>query len=105
MLDSIKPGDTIKCTVTRDLRPGDTYDTVQRLMRLDPDVKRNLKKAQEHRARTTVVRSRGKRPWAVNQKATKAAVPEKGATWTMRFFPHVAPDFRSVESVVSVEKA
>ena len=105
MLDSFKAGDTIKCTCTRDLLPGDTMDTVQRLMRFDPDIKRKLAKAQAHRRRTTEIRSRGRRPWAVNQKATKAANPAKGVTWTMRFFPHIAPDFKSVEGIVTVEKA
>ena len=105
MLDSFKPGDTIKCTVTRDLLPGDKLDTVRRLMRFDPDVKRTLTNAQAHRKRTTVIRSRGKRPWPVNQKATKAANPAKGVTWTMQYFPHVAPDFASVKDVITVEKA
>ncbi len=105
MLDSINPGDTIKCTVTRDLRPGDTLDTVRRLMRFDPDIKRKLSKAQAHRKATTVIRSRGRRPWPVRQKATRAANPAKGVTWTMQYFPHIAPDFKAVQSVITIEKA
>lgn len=103
MID-FKPGQTIKCTVKRVPR-GDARDTIARLMRFDPAIKRSLKKAQNHRMRTLIVRSRGKRPWAVRRKAARHAVPSDGATWTMTWFPHVRPDFESVEQYLAVEAA
>lgn len=105
MLESIKPGQNIRCTVLKDLRPGDAQDTVLRLMRFDPDIKRSLKSAQERRLQKLIVRSRGGRPFEMHQRSSKIARAIKGATWTMTYFPHVAPDFRSVASVVKVETA
>ena len=104
MFDSIKPGQNIRCTLTKDLRPGDTQDTVLRLMRFDPEIKRALKSAQDRRMRTLVVRSRGGRPFEMYERSSKIARCTKGASWTMEFFPHIAPDFRSVASVLKVEK-
>lgn len=105
MLDGITPGDTIRCTVVKEPKRDDSRQTVSRLMRFDPDIKRTLKAAQEHRMKTLWVRSRGKRPWAVRRKAAQHAIPAEGAAWTMTYFPHIAPDFRSVSDFVKVEKA
>ena len=105
MFDKIKPGQTLKCTVVKEPKREDARQTVTRLMRQDPDIKRQLKKAQEHRMRTLVVRSRGKRPWEVRRKASKLAIPHEGATWTMTYVPHARPDFENVAEFVKVEAA
>lgn len=105
MLENVKPGQTIKCTVVKEPRVEDARQTVSRLMRQDPDIKRQLKKAQEHRMRTLYVRSRGKRPWEVRRPASRHAIPHEGATWTMAYFPHVRPEFEAVEQYVKVEAA
>ncbi len=105
MSDTFKAGQTIRCTILSDIRREDARQTVTRLMRLAPEIKKGLKKAQEHRVRTLVVRSRGKRPWEVRQRASAVAKPVKGATWTMRFFPHIAPDIASVSRYIKVEAA
>ena len=105
MFEKIKPGQTVKCTVVKEPKREDARQTLARLMRQDPDVRRQLKKAQEHRMRTLVVRSRGKRPWEVRRKAARYAIPHEGATWTMIYIPHVRPDFESVAEFVKVETA
>ena len=105
MFDGISPGDTIRCTVTKEPKRDDVRQTVSRLMRFDPDIKRALKGAQEHRMKTLWVRSRGKRPWAVRRKAGRYAIPSEGATWTMPYVVQVIPDFQSVSDFVKVEKA
>ena len=105
MLSSLKPGQTIRCTVTKDIRVDDDVSTVLRLMRFDPAVKRLLKSAQEHRVRTLVIVSRGKRPWEVREKSAKQIQAVKGATWTMRWIPHVTKDFAAVEKYLKVEAA
>ncbi|GAB4547924.1 MAG: hypothetical protein Tsb0013_08120 [Phycisphaerales bacterium] len=105
MFDGIAPGDTIRCTVTKEPKREDARQTVARLMRFDPEIKRALKSAQEHRMRTLWVRSRGKRPWAVRRKAARHAIPSEGATWTMPFVAHVMNDFQAVSDFVKVEKA
>lgn len=105
MLENIKPGQNIKCTVVKEPRREDARQTVARLMRLDLDIRRRLKKAQEHRRKTLVVRSRGKRPWAVRRACAQHAIPHKGATWTMAYVPHVVPEFKAVSEFVKVEPA
>lgn len=105
MLDSMKPGQTIRCTITKEIRVEDDVQTVLRLMRLDPRTKASLKGAQEHRVRTLLIRSRGKRPWEVRERSSKIVRTEKGSTWTMRWFPHVLGDFKAVEKYLKVEAA
>ena len=102
MLDNVNAGQTLHFTVAKDLRPGDVYDTVQRLMRLDPANKKALKKAQGHRRRTLYVRSRGGRPFEVYTKASKVCVPVKGATFSFRFFPQIRRDIESVQGVLDI---
>ncbi len=103
MLDNVTAGQTVRFTVTKALRPGDTYDTVQRLMRLDPANKKALKKAQEHRMRHLWVRSRGGRPFEVYRKASKVVVPVEGSTFAFRYFPQVRKDIESVAHVLEIK--
>lgn len=105
MLQSLKPGQSIRCTVTREIRIHDDYETVMRLMRFDPRLRRLLKSAQEHRVRTLVIRSRGKRPWEVREKSARQFRASKGSQWTMRWMPHVVKDFEAVEKYLKVEAA
>lgn len=105
MFENVKPGQTIRCTVTKTVRVDDDADTVLRLMRCDPEVKRQLKGAQEHRVRTLLIRSRGKRPWEVREKSSKQVRAIAGATWKMRYFPHIAPDFAAVAKYLKIEPA
>jgi hypothetical protein len=105
MLENVKPGQTIRCTVTRDVHRDADAKTICRLMRQDPDVKRRLKQTQEHRMQNLVVRSRGKRPWAVREKATKAVRAAKGQTWEMTYIPHLRDDMLAVERYLDVNPA
>lgn len=105
MFEQIKPGQTIRCTVVKEPRREDARQTLSRLMRFDPAIKRKLKRAQEHRMRTLHVRSRGKRPWAVRRKSARYALPHEGASWRMPFVAHVMKDFESVSDYVKVEAA
>lgn len=105
MLDQFKPGQTIRCTITA--RPGadDRRQTIARLMRRDPQIKKGLRKAQAHRARTTRSYIRGGREWFVRPKASRLAHPEPGNSWTMPFTPEILPDLQSVSDFVKVEVA
>jgi len=102
-LDSVKPGQKITLTVKSDPRREDERQTIARLMRQDPDIRRRLKGAQEHRIRTMVVRSRGKRPWLVREKSARYARAVEGASWTMVYVPHVAGDLRSVSKYLDIK--
>lgn len=105
MLDNVTAGQTLHFTINRNLKRGDTYDTVQRLMRLDPDNKRSLKKAQEYRMRTLHVRSRGGRPFEMYARAAKVCVPVQGASFSFDYFPHVRKDIESVQHVLDIKTA
>ena len=105
MLDTLKAGDTIKCTVTKTIRVHSKRETVTRLMRFDPDIKRALKKGQERRMRDLHIRSRGGRPFEMYQRAAKVAVPVEGATWQMTYIPHIKGDIAAVSDCISIEKA
>ncbi|MFI4853342.1 MAG: hypothetical protein ACIAQF_00010 [Phycisphaerales bacterium JB065] len=105
MLDTLKAGDTLKCTVTKTIRVDDKRETVTRLMRFDPDIKRALKKGQERRMRTLKVRTRGGRPFEMYEKSAKVAVPVEGASWEMTWFPHIKHDVASVMDCIKIEKA
>jgi hypothetical protein len=105
MLDSLKAGQMIRCTVTRDIRIPRHAATVERLMRANPDIKRRLKKAQNYRMKTLNVRPRGGRPWESRVKSARYAVALNGSTWTMAFIPQVLNDFKSIEQYLKIEKA
>ncbi len=102
-IGSLEPGQRIRCTVTKVIRREDEWQTVTRLMRRDPEIKRALKKAQEHRARTLVVRSRGGRPWPMHTRPAKFAVPVQGATWEMEYVPLLRADVEAIADAVQVE--
>ena len=102
-LENVNAGQTLHFTINRALRPGDVYDTVQRLMRLDPANKKSLKKAQEYRMRTLHVRSRGGRPFEMYKKASKVCVPVEGATFSFDYFPQVRRDIESVQHVLDIK--
>jgi hypothetical protein len=102
-IDSIKPGQTLTVTVTSVPRTEDELQTIARLMRQDPSIKKRLEDAQKHRGDTLVVRSRGKRPWAVRRRVSKIARVEQGASWSMPWIPTITGDLRSVERFLDIK--
>jgi hypothetical protein len=105
MTEKLVAGQNVRFTIVREVLRQDDVDTVLRLMRQDPAARRGLKHAQEHRVRTLIIRSRGKRPWEQREKSSKLVRAVKGATWTMRWFPHIAPDVNAVARYLDVKPA
>lgn len=105
MSTAYKPGQTLRCTVIKLPYTHTSVSTVMRLMRFDAAIKRRLKASSEYRARTLYVRSRGGRPWEVRRTPAKYANPVLGASWTMKYFPHIAPDIASVSDYLKIEAA
>lgn len=101
-VNALKPGQTVKITVAKAPRTVDDTQTVLRLMRLDPDIKRALKKGSRIRMQNLLVRNRGGRPWEVREKSALIARAEKGETWSLTFFPQIAPDLQKVAKFLSV---
>ncbi len=103
MIDSLKPGQKIRCTLLKTLTKGDDRDTIMRIMRHDPAIKKGLRKAQDRRLGRLNIRSRGGRPWAVREKASKVASTEKGDEFTVVWAPLYAGDFKAVEKHLKIE--
>lgn len=102
MLENAKPGDTIRLTLTAVPRSEKGRKTVARLMRLDADNKRALRRAQHRRVTDLVVRSRGGRPWEVRRSVSKVVRVVAGAEWSVSYSPAIVPDIRSVEKYLKV---
>jgi len=103
MVDQFQPAQPVNVTIARVPQREDARQTIRRLMRLDPDIKRALRQAQSHRRRTTRVRTRSGRPWRVRQSAAQVARVEQGASWTMPFYPQIVDDLRSVEPYLEIK--
>ncbi len=104
-LEGFQPGQTITCTVNAEPRAKGARDTILRLMRRDPAIRRGLKRAQELRRRRMHAYIRGGRLWYSREKAAVIAQVRSGNAWTMVYTPDIAPDLRSVGKYVSVQAA
>jgi len=102
VLDSLTPAQTITVTVSAPPRREDQRQTIERLMRQDPEIKAALRRTQRHRAKTNVTRSRGKRPWTNRRTRTQVARAEPGAAWTMAYLPSLRRDLESVSDFIQI---
>ncbi|MFG0306121.1 MAG: hypothetical protein ACF8Q5_07890 [Phycisphaerales bacterium JB040] len=104
MIDSIKTGSQITCTITSEPRAASKRLTIARLMRRDPANARALRKGQEDRRRSTPTKIRGGRTWYIRPKAGKVCIPRPGNSWTMKLTPDLVNDLKAVEPYLSIEK-
>jgi len=105
MLDGIKAGQTIKCTITREPRTHDARATLLRLMQRDPVIKRALSRAQRLRRRRMHRYIRGNRLYSSREQTSTIARLAAGETWEMAYTHDIAPDMASVGAYLNVEKA
>lgn len=103
MIDTLKPGQMIQCTVVKAPRTEDRLQTIMRLMRKDPATKRALRKAHRSRMQNLLVYSRGNRDWTSRKRVGKIVRVAAGETWTMPYTPDLAPDFKSVEQYLEIK--
>jgi hypothetical protein len=105
MIDTLSAGDTVKCTISKVPNNKASRDTITRLMRRDPDIKRSLSRAQSMRRQRMNAYIRGGRLWYSRERAAKIAICEQGTSWSMRYTHDISPDLSSVERYLSLEKA
>lgn len=105
MIDDLKPGQIITCTLLKQPRAEAPVDTIMRLMRRDPAVIRGLRKSYKIRQRTTVVYNRGNRDWVQRQKCGRIVRCVVGNRWTFRYDLSIAPDLKSVQQYLKIEQA
>jgi hypothetical protein len=105
MIDSLKPGQKIRCTVLKLPKAAADRKTIERLMRRDPIVTRGLRNSHKKRQETTVTYNRGNRDWVQRQKVGKIVRLVTGNSWTCSFDMSIAPDFKAVSSFLKIEAA
>lgn len=105
MLDTLKAGQDIQCTIVKAPRTDNRVQTIARLMRRDVAIKRGLRKAQRLRRQNMLVYNRGNRDWTSRKRVGKIVRVVAGETWTMPYTPDIAADLRSVEAYLSFKKA
>lgn len=105
MLPNFKPGQTIRVTISKAPRAAAKIDTLERLMRQDPGVKRGLRRAQRRRRQDMVVYNRGNRDWYKRERCARIVKAATGASWTMQYSHHIAPELKSLEGFVTIQPA
>jgi hypothetical protein len=100
-----KPGQNLVCTVTKAPRTDDQADTIARLMRMDPETKRALRRAQRMRRQRMIVYNRGNRDWYSREKSAKVVHVAKGESWTMPYSHDLADSLTRVQPFVSIKSA
>jgi hypothetical protein len=104
MLSTLNAGQEISLTVERVPLNKGGQDTIVRLMRRDPAIRRGLARAQELRRRRMNAYIRGGRMWYSREEPARIARCVKGAEWSMTFTHDIAPDLASVEQYLSIRK-
>ena len=106
MTDLLEPQKTVTFTITK--RPDRVADrkTIQRLMRMQPEIQKGLRKLAARRKRyDNKRRIRAGLPWINRAKATKLTHVQAGETFTLQITPQIIPDIRAVESFLEAKPA
>lgn len=96
-----KPGETIKCTLAAEPRSQGAWHTLNRLMQMDPGVKRTLKRSQKRRRQKMVVYIRGNRDWYKREKCGDSIAMKVGQAWTLPYTHQIAADLDSVKNYIT----
>jgi len=99
---SYKPGQNLFCTIEKLPRNDDQTATLARLMRLDPDNKRGLRRAQRMRKQRLVVYNRGNRDWVSRERTAKVVHVGIGENFTLPFTLDLAHDIAAIEQFIKI---
>jgi hypothetical protein len=105
MSTTFKPGQTLRCTVTKTPRSRGSVTTLTRLMQMDPGVKRGLRRAHRLRQQNLNVYNRGNRDWTARELCGKIVRPVKGQAWSMVYSATIAKDLASIADCVEIKSA
>ena len=98
MPDLLVPQKTVTFTITKPPRRPAERKTIERLMRMQPDVRKGMKALQrQRRQHDNVTYIRAGVRWTNRARATKLVRAVPGASFTLRLSPQIIPDLRSVE--------
>ena len=104
MIDTLKPGQQVRCTLVKIPRALAPRKTVERLMWRDPETAKGLRKSQKLRRRNTVVYNRGNRDWVSREKCAKVVHTAVGQTWSMRYRLDLAHDLKNLADCLSIKQ-
>jgi hypothetical protein len=106
MSDVIAPNQRITFTVKRSPQREAERKTIQRLMRMQPEIQRGLTKlARQRRQKDNRPYSRAGKIWVNRVKTTKLTRVAPGETFTLHVTPQIIPDIKSVEKHLDAKPA
>ncbi len=92
------PGQTVSLSVIKVPSKVSHVKTLQRLMRMQPDIQRGLSRVAKARQGKNREQARGGRIWVARIRATKLVRVAPGETITLFVTPQIIPDLRSVSA-------
>lgn len=98
-----QPGQHLHCEIAKPTRTADQADTLRRLMRLDPDNKRALRRAQRMRRQRMIVYNRGNRDWYSREKSAQVVHGAVGETFVLPYSHDLAHDLAVVGPFVTIK--
>jgi hypothetical protein len=105
MADAIAPLRTVTFTVTKLPAGVGHVRTIERLMRMQPDLQKELRRRHMRRRQSDNRQTRrGGRIWIARAGAVKLVRCEAGRSFTLLITPQMIPDIRSVERFLTVER-
>jgi hypothetical protein len=105
MLESLKPGQKISCTVTKAPVGEGRIATLERLMRRDPQNAKALRRGYKRRQQDLLVYNRGNRDWTSREKCARVVRVAPGSNWTMLYTVDLLPEFKSIERFIEIKTA
>jgi hypothetical protein len=99
---TLKPGQTITCTLEKVPLNEGARQTIAKLMRKDLTNKRNLRKAQSKRRQRMVIYNRGNRDWVSRETVARVVHVVRGATWTMVYTPDLSSEFNCINQYIKI---
>lgn len=106
MSDLIAPSKSVTFTITRVPVKVAQRKTIQRLMRMQPDIQRGLSKlARRRKLHDNHLYVRAGRPWVNRKRTTKLTRVATGESFTLRITPQIIPDLKSVEQFLDAASA
>lgn len=106
MSDVIAPNQRVTFTVKQTPKREAERKTIQRLMRMQPEIQRGLTQlAKQRRQKDNKPYIRAGKLWTNRVKTTKLTRVAPGESFTLHVTPHILPDLKSVEQHLEAKPA
>ena len=103
-MTAVAPGREMTFTINKAPRREAERKTIHRLMNMQPDVQRGLKKLHtKRRLEDNVFGTRAGRPWVARVKTTKLTRVAPGNSFTLFVTPQIVNDLKSVEKYLDAK--